>query len=171
MDWNWEAVSAVGQLVGAFAVVSTLIYLAVEVRQAKLSAADNNRLSRVQGVREYFLTAASNPDVRIANTKAWGLQGLYEEMGEEYGLTADEAGVLDHCHSYWFYLHWGQFTSTTEERDLQELRHMIKNFYTIPWVRASWERSPAVKPLLDAPFVEFVEEILQEWDRAKAKSQ
>jgi hypothetical protein len=26
MDWNWEAVYAVGQLVGAFAVVSTLIY-------------------------------------------------------------------------------------------------------------------------------------------------
>ena len=32
---NWEAVAAVGELISAFAVLATLIYLAVQVRHSK----------------------------------------------------------------------------------------------------------------------------------------
>ena len=169
--WNWEAVSAIGQLVGAIAVVSTLIYFAVQVRYAKLSAADNNRLARARGVTDYFLKAAASPEIRAANTKAWKMEGFYEEVGKELGVTADEACILDHCHGYWFWLHWGQFTSTTEERDLEELRSMVRKFYAAPNVRLFWEKSPVVKSLLDQPFVDFVDEVLARHDAAmQAKS-
>lgn len=163
---NWEAIAAVGQIVGATAVVSTLIYLALQIRYAKLSAADTNRLARAQGVREYFLQAATNRELRIANTKALGLDDYYETIAKEIGVTADEASILDHCYSYWFWLHWGQFTSTTEKKDLDELGNMVRAFYTLPSVRISWDRSPTVKPLLDPPFVKFVEDILRDWDKS-----
>ena len=162
---NWEAISAVGQIVGAIAVTSTLVYLALQIRYAKLSAADTNRLARAQGVREYFLQAATNRDLRVANTKALGLEDHYEAMGKKLGVSADEACIADHCHAYWFWLHWGQFTSTTEQKDLNELGNMVQVFYTMPPVRESWNHSP-VKPLLDPPFVRFVDTILAECDKS-----
>ena len=33
MDWNWDAVSAISQLVGSFAVVLSVLYLAMQVHQ------------------------------------------------------------------------------------------------------------------------------------------
>ncbi len=33
MDLNWEAIGAIGEIVGAFAVVITLLYLAISIRQ------------------------------------------------------------------------------------------------------------------------------------------
>jgi hypothetical protein len=47
---NWEAI-------GALAVVATLVYLATQVRYAKQAAADQNRLTRANGVREIALVA------------------------------------------------------------------------------------------------------------------
>ena len=161
---NWEAISAIGQLVGAGAVVATLIYLAVQVRHAKLAAADNNRLVRAQGVREYFLQATTCSEMRAANNKAWGMEAFYEQVGEQLEITADEASMLENCNAYWFWLHWGQFTSTTEKRDLAELKHMVRKFYTAPCVRVFWDTSPIIKPMMDAPFVEFVDELLREED-------
>ena len=37
---NWEAIGAVGEVVGAIAVVSTLIYLAVQIRHNNRSLAE-----------------------------------------------------------------------------------------------------------------------------------
>lgn len=33
MDWNWEAIGAVGEAMGAIGVIATLIYLATQLRQ------------------------------------------------------------------------------------------------------------------------------------------
>ncbi len=46
---NWEAIAAVGQLVGALAVLVTLIYLAVQIKQ-KL-AAQGGRQDRIDQLR------------------------------------------------------------------------------------------------------------------------
>ena len=44
---NWEAVSAIGEIVGAMAVLLTLIYLAVQVKQTrKLQQAEAIRVAR-----------------------------------------------------------------------------------------------------------------------------
>jgi hypothetical protein len=41
---NWEAIGAVGELVGALAVFATLIYLAVQVRHSRNLLEDNRKL-------------------------------------------------------------------------------------------------------------------------------
>ena len=163
---NWEAISAIGQLVGAGAVVATLIYLAVQVRHAKLAAADNNRLVRAQGVREYFLQATTCSEMRAANNKAWGMETFYEQVGEQLEITADEASMLENCNAYWFWLHWGQYASTTKASDVEELRNLISIFYSNPGVRLCWDNSPWAKPVLEKDFVNFVEEILVDSERA-----
>jgi hypothetical protein len=45
---NWEAISAIGQIVGAFAVVISLIYLAGEIRSNARSARVASERSLVQ---------------------------------------------------------------------------------------------------------------------------
>ena len=56
---NWEAIGALGEIVGALAVVLTLAYLAIQVRHAKEAAADTNRLERSKGVRDMMLAYAA----------------------------------------------------------------------------------------------------------------
>ncbi|MDA1372383.1 MAG: hypothetical protein O2971_16680 [Proteobacteria bacterium] len=57
---NWEAIGAIGEILGAFAVVATLVYLATQIRYAKEAASDANRIARATGVREFNLAMATN---------------------------------------------------------------------------------------------------------------
>ena len=51
MAWNWEAISAIGQIVGALAVVISLIYLATEVR----SGARATRIASERSLSDLFI--------------------------------------------------------------------------------------------------------------------
>ena len=42
---NWEAIGAVGEIIGAFAVLATLIYLAMQVRQSREMLERNEKLA------------------------------------------------------------------------------------------------------------------------------
>jgi hypothetical protein len=57
---NWEAISAIGQLVGAFAVVVSLIYLANEIRS-------NARATRLAGMRSTLDAGTSSLTSFTAN--------------------------------------------------------------------------------------------------------
>lgn len=70
-----------------------------------------------------------------------------------------EAARLDFMHQYWFWLHWGQFSSVNDPGDLQELSH-IEKFYITAAVRYSWENSPYSRPMMDPIFVKFVDEAI-----------
>ena len=45
---NWEAIGAIGERVGAFAVFATLVYLAVQVRHSKALLERNEKISLSQ---------------------------------------------------------------------------------------------------------------------------
>jgi len=158
---NWEAIGAVGEIVGALAVVVTLIYLATQVRYAKQAAADQNRLVRASGVREMALTGVTDDEFRLAMDRNWGSDQLYKQLAEQAGISPEEVSKADWGNVYWFWLHWGQFTSTHEEADLEELKNLVSKFYSLPGVKRSWETSPLAKPIIDPKFVEFVDGILE----------
>ena len=109
-----------------------------------------------------FLAGAVHRDIRDANCKVLGLNEFYATVATRLGVTPDEAVILDHTYSYWFWLHRGQFSSANEEKDLAELRRMVRQFYRVPSVRLFWEASPMAKPMLDPTFVHFVEDTLAE---------
>ncbi|MEX0330742.1 MAG: hypothetical protein AB3N64_04900 [Puniceicoccaceae bacterium] len=58
---NWEAIAAVGQLVGALAVLFTLIYLAVQVRQNTAAVATATYESTMTGFNDINVVVASTP--------------------------------------------------------------------------------------------------------------
>lgn len=72
---NWEAVGAIGEVVGAVAVISTLIYLAVQVRQNNRNLAEatsasisqsfasiNSRISSDEKFAELFIRGRNDID-------------------------------------------------------------------------------------------------------------
>ncbi|MGE4629445.1 MAG: hypothetical protein AAEC86_03265 [Pseudohongiellaceae bacterium] len=139
---NWEAIGAIGEIVGALAVVLTLGYLANQVRHAKEAAADTNRLERSKGVRDMMLASASNSDLRENLTKGLLLSDYYSEIASKLNMSSNEAASFDWAMLYWFWLHWGQYASTTKDSDVEELRTVINGFYRNPGVRLCWEKSP-----------------------------
>ena len=58
---NWEAISAVGQLVGAVAVLITLIYLAVQIKQNTAAVATATYESTMTGFNDINVVVASHP--------------------------------------------------------------------------------------------------------------
>lgn len=164
---NWEAVGAVGEILGAFAVVATLIYLASQVKHAKEAAADINRIARATGVREFNLAMAANDDLRNSVNKVMGGDKYIAEMAAHLGVSEADMSRTESANVHWFWLHWGQYASTTNEGDLAELRNLIAGFYSNAGVRVSWEQSPYARPILDPDFVSFVDQILAEQNEEK----
>ena len=159
---NWEALGAIGDLVGGLAVVVTLGYLALQVRSANVATADANRLARAAGVRELLKAVATDDGLRESiNAMDAPSLAFHERYAEAFGVRIDQAQRAEYYCEYFFWLHWGQFASSNEERDLAELRNIANSFYRIPYVRYSWDHSPYVKSLLDPSFVRFIDGVLE----------
>ena len=92
---NWDAFGAVGVILGALAVVITLVYLALQILHAKATAADANRLARASGTHTAALTTAMDGEVQQALIKSIGASEYYEGFAQDFGLTYDEAGRAD----------------------------------------------------------------------------
>lgn len=60
---NWEAISAIGQIVGALAVLITLIYLAIQLKQNTVAVATSTYESAMTGFNDINVVVASHPDL------------------------------------------------------------------------------------------------------------
>ena len=87
---NWEAIGAIGEIVGALAVVLTLAYLALQVTTAKRATIDQNTLSRANGVREMILAISTNDELRMNLVDDLSVREFYEELARCRG--AERAG-------------------------------------------------------------------------------
>lgn len=106
---NWEAVGAIGEIVGAIAVIATLIYLAIQIRdsaQASRSAAVTDATGGIQAwyqelgsnpqAAELFLHGMSNPDALSQQDQFQFLMlvhGIFLGFQRSYFLS--QAGTLD----------------------------------------------------------------------------
>ena len=158
---NWDAIGAIGAILSGMAVVITLAYLAIQVRHARLMAADVNRHFRAEGVGEMLRTIATIPGLAHLWVKACQVEPAYKTIGKDLDISVDEAARVDFVGLYWMWLHWGQYASITTPEDLAELEHVISEVYSVPPVSVSWQRSPFSKNMLDDSFVRFVDQVLE----------
>jgi hypothetical protein len=92
---NWDAISATLEAVGVIAVVISLLYLAFQIKFARLAAADTSRTARAIGVRENVLAMVNNTGLRENWIKSSGLNSEYELLGKEMNVSADGAIQID----------------------------------------------------------------------------
>ena len=60
---NWEAISAIGQLIGALAVIITIIYLAIQMKQNTAAVATSTYESTMTGFNDINVIVASTPEL------------------------------------------------------------------------------------------------------------
>lgn len=97
---NWEAIGAVGEFTGAIAVVASLIYLAIQVRQSKASS---EREAAFEMIRS-FQTDEFSTMLLLSFEVPPGLTGreLEERLGDDmqklfsYMATWESLGILVH---------------------------------------------------------------------------
>ncbi len=104
---NWDAIAAVGQMLGSIAVLVTLGYLAVQVRYTRTEVARSVVENRGQSARENATLIVSDEHLRRAWQKAHDALGLDAGPGvkvlmERAGLDALEARqVASYCFLTW----------------------------------------------------------------------
>jgi len=154
---NWDAVIAISEAVGVIAVVISLLYLAFQIRFARLAAADASRTARSIGVRENVLAMVNNSDLRENWIKSSGLDSKYGMLGTEMNVSADGAIQVDNMCQCWMWLHWGQYKSIKTPADLKELENIVSLFYSVSPMLDCWRKSPYGSVVFDEDFVRFVE--------------
>jgi hypothetical protein len=104
---NWEAIAAVGQMLGSVAVFVTLGYLAAQIRYTRLDFARSVVENRANAVRENAIMVATDEHLRSALNKANDVLGLEPGSGEKVlmeraGLDALQARqVSAYCFLMW----------------------------------------------------------------------
>src|SRR5215471_1225620 len=103
MSVNWEALGAIANLLAAFGVIATLIYLAIQIRQ------NSNQLrgSATIAVYEYqrALTDTLTEDQELYKIALRGNEDLDSlDSWERQGFTIlciQETGMWEMCHGLW----------------------------------------------------------------------
>ena len=67
---NWDAIGAVGEIVGAGAVVATLIYLAIQTRRTREATETNGTFASLNLYSEWRVALAHSPDLARAIAKS-----------------------------------------------------------------------------------------------------
>ena len=161
---NWVAISAIAEAIGVIAVVISLLYLAFQIRFARLAAADTSRTARAIGIREMDLTMVNNPELRKNWLKSSDLNRIYQAMSSEMNVSVEGALQIDTLCQSWMRLHWGHFKSITTTEDLQELERLVSVFYSAEPMLSCWRNSPYGKNVYDEEFIQFIENAIKKCD-------
>jgi hypothetical protein len=126
-DWG-----AIGELLSAAAIFVTLIYLATQIKYARLTAMDINRTNRVVGIRDLNGVIAINADARTAWNKTIGpeYRRLHTDIAESLNLSFNEASIVISQGANWGYTHWAQYRSLKSSEDEEELKNIVKVWYS-----------------------------------------
>ena len=106
---NWDAIGAIGQMFGSLAVLVTLGYVAIQVRDAKQELRRSLSQARSEALRD-LLEQVREPRLNSVMTKANDAEGanfLNEFVSyamEHWQLSRDDAGLLwNLLYSWWQY--------------------------------------------------------------------
>lgn len=67
---NWEAIGALGEVLGAIAVIATLLYLAVQTKHARLVVENTANLGTIEGHSRFRQALMTNPALTDLLAKA-----------------------------------------------------------------------------------------------------
>ena len=148
---NWEAIGAIGQIVGAIAVVISLVYLAREIRSNARSA----RMASVGTLNEWLRQLAEHP--RLAELWHRGIRDYKSVEGAD--RTSFNAFLLG-LFRIFGEMYYQQLDGHLDLRLWREveapMRHMIIRF---PGIQAWWSQ---FRPWFgDEKFAKYINQLLQ----------
>jgi hypothetical protein len=148
---NWEALGALGEIVGAVAVILTLGYLAVQIRQNTRAVRRSSHQSAVDAFVNVNLTLLQDSEItRIVNT---GLQRPEELDANELTRFERWAGANQAHYQNLFY----QYQDGIIEDELwKSYETTLREFVGTPGFTKYWERC---RHRFSSSYQEFVERL------------
>ena len=129
---NWEAIGAVGEIVGAVGVLASLIYLATQIRtNSKFLWSQNVHAQTEQMQRIYDLQ--TNTDLRDAIKRSF-VKGSETNVDDFVLLESYLASALAAFRDVVLHYDAGIY----DEENWQAQRRTIGKWFSIPWCRAYW---------------------------------
>ena len=159
-DW-----AAIAEIVGALAVVITLIYLAVQVRHSKESLDANTKAIRGQSISD---VTRNVHDLATVVLQGHDIASVLQKMATEEELKPDDALLLDMLLSALFiarqneYFQWKQ--GLLEESVFQSLHHITRTVMGTPSGKYWWQHEGS--KLVAPEFAKFVEQLDQQGSEA-----
>ena len=156
MDMNWEAIGAIGEIVGAIAVVATLAYLAFQIKVSRQATIADMYQRRAQSRSDIHRSVALNDPgfasilnryldaQRVSGTKI-ALEGLTKEERFRYSQWT-QANVVNMDNVYFQY-----------RRGLIEKDVVLKMAEVIPDLAVEWSILDIQFPSVE--FEHFVKEV------------
>ena len=90
---NWEAMGAIGEVVGAIAVVLTLAYLAIQVRQNSNALDQQNKVEKAKTVQDRVELVMRYMQLQITSSE--NLKVMYEVLHDPHRFDRDEHDPVD----------------------------------------------------------------------------
>lgn len=154
---NWEATGALAEMIGAGAVIGSIVYLASQIRQNTLS----NRINAMQNTTDQYASFCNmmllNDDIRdIWNRGRRAIEDLSEnERGKFYYINLSLS-------YYYSSQHFQSRVGALDEIEWAQSLSLIRNSWlAYPGVR-TWWRDDLDKTRLTKPFYELIEAQLKE---------
>ena len=154
---NWAAVSAIAELIAAVAIVITLVYLALQIRQAKEQISLAGQRHRADAARDVLSSVSDSPYLAPILAKLggfpWGDNGLDE--------TQDSVRLFMWCHAWTRTEEMNVRMRSPEQRATQE--QLLKGWLSVPWAAQFWTKNRAI---YDADFAARMDALLEQVQRA-----
>ena len=145
---NWEAISAIAEVLAAIAVLVTLIYLALQIKQAKEQINLAGQRHRADAARD-VMSSVSDSD-RLAPV-------LAKLGGFPWGDTGDSVRVFAWCHAWMRTEEMNFRMNSPEQRATQD--QLLKGWLSVPWAAQFWVDNRAV---YDTDFCDRMDALLDE---------
>ena len=149
-DHLWDAIGAIGEIVGAIAVLTSLLYLAVQIRQNTASMKSSTFQNAVTSISEVSLGIGTDEDTAGITYTAFtqGISALTDAQRFRFGLLM--TGLFRNYENFWFHYENG----VMEEHMWQGVRNAMLGYLEHPSVKIWWgERSSIFSP----KFVAYIE--------------
>ena len=152
---NWQAIGAVGEVLGALGVIATLGYLAVQIRQNTRSLRDSAFQEIVNSVGELTMRLGTNQQSSaILRRGLLSPDDLSEDEWFQFSMLTHS--MINNFQNYYWMHELGLIDDSLWASTANNLRAQMK----LPGYQAWWKRNPIA---LTPAFTEYVErEILED---------
>ena len=152
-----------GEFVGAVAVIATLIYVAVQVRQAKELAVESAHATRAQGDINLLTSIVSADTYHLSMEKVTAVDGsanaYAQRLVADYGFSIAEAENMQNFCYAWMKYQEHAFLSGITSQDQKMHDAQVAAWLAYPLYGKFWNE--ATRAYLDFRFVNHVEELLK----------
>jgi len=130
---NWGAVSAIGQVVGAAAVVISLIYLAHEVRSTARATRLESMRSLSDAINQFFRTIAQ--DAELAD---FFYRGMHDFGANKGGNLLRFSALVDYMFRIYEDMYYQHLEGRLDPRVWRGFEAIMRDMNAYPGIQAWW---------------------------------